>query len=283
MNNTFKLSNNIFNYDLSATEITVLAALYSVYTHSHTAVAVKIKQSTLAKKCGFKKSDTVSNAIGKLLRKGLILGAQRQLTQKGYPSTYIYILPRIDKNTGYFYISRKVFERRLTPVQMRMYLFIAKCIQAKTKTCWQSYNDISVKLGISRSSVIKTIKELVQFHLIAKIKIKKQDNSYSDNHYVLLDLHLPVKFTKRKRLKLSPTVFSLANKQHCSNHHNHYIYYTISKKGACQVFLQKRKNCFSFSSRGSPKKRKSYIEPTISTRRKNKRIKIIHRVDSLVL
>ena len=61
-----KLSNQIFDLKLTASELTVYAymcSLPSEYIMLDGAAAVKVKQATIASKCGIKAVQTVANAI----------------------------------------------------------------------------------------------------------------------------------------------------------------------------------------------------------------------------
>ena len=48
---------------------------------------------------------------------------------------------------------------------------------------WNSFNDISRALQISKNKIVSVIKELVELGFIIKTKVMKKDGSYSDNHY----------------------------------------------------------------------------------------------------
>ena len=48
---------------------------------------------------------------------------------------------------------------------------------------WNSFNDISRALQLSKNKIVSVIKELVELGFIRKTKVLKKDGSYSDNHY----------------------------------------------------------------------------------------------------
>ena len=72
--NLFKMPNDIFGGKLSAGEIKVLAALYSLRSKSiyRGQKYVKVNQATIARICGFSSARTVSSAIAKLSLYGYI-------------------------------------------------------------------------------------------------------------------------------------------------------------------------------------------------------------------
>ncbi len=194
----FKMPNSIFNYKLSATELTVLTALYSLrsrYTYKGYKY-VKVNQKTIASLCGFKSTVTVSKAVDKLCRLNLI-GIRRYYDDVKRLGAYVYCVPVITNR--YFFVNRNIFKYKLTVSQMRMYLFFCKCSESRSKRFWQSYNDICRLLGLKRCAVIKTISELVGLGLIKKYKKVKKNRSYTDNHYKIVSLTIKCKIKRKKR------------------------------------------------------------------------------------
>ena len=63
-----------------------------------------------------------------------------------------------------------------------MYLFVCRAV-TKKNDMWNSFNDISRALQISKNKIVSVIKELVELGFIIKTKVMKKDGSYSDNHY----------------------------------------------------------------------------------------------------
>lgn len=178
MQGFFRMNNDIFEYRLTPNEYCVLAYLYSC-ADKHTCTA-KVKQSKIAEKCGIRQVETIARIISRLKEKGLIADSERRLKQNLIYGTYRYTLKRI-KPHSFFCVPRFVVGK-LTGIQMRMYLFVCKCLD-KTKKMWNSYNDISRQLGINRKSAIATIRELIDKGFLKKKTVLKKDGSYSDNHY----------------------------------------------------------------------------------------------------
>ena len=179
----FRMNNDILDLGLSPNEIKVAVCLYScVFKNNY---YVQIKQSTIADRCGIKKTETVSNIICKLQRKGVIEGVSRPHKKDGNLGTYIYKLKSI-ATRGFFKVKRYILGK-LTGIQLRMYLFVCRAIVEKKNDMWNSFNDISRSLQIGRNKVIAVINELVELGVIVKSRVLKKDGSYSDNHYAIAD------------------------------------------------------------------------------------------------
>lgn len=186
----FRLGNDILDCGLTPNELKVAVCLYSCVFKNH--FIVKIKQKTIAQKCGIKRLETVANIICSLQRKGIIQYVSRHQRANGWLGTYIYRLKMIPLK-GYFKVKRYILGK-LNGVQLRMYLFICRGI-TKKNDMWNSFNDISRALQIGRNKVIATINELVKLGFIHKTKILKKDGSYSDNHYSISE---PEQQTKKE-------------------------------------------------------------------------------------
>ena len=90
----FKLSNKIFESGLTAQEIAVYAymsSLPSEYPMLDDAAAVKVKQSTIAQKCGIKVVQTVAKVIALLSEKELVVPLKREIKANKHKGKYVYI------------------------------------------------------------------------------------------------------------------------------------------------------------------------------------------------
>ena len=241
--NYFKMPNNIFAYDLTATELSVLAVLYAKGIHTQKGFCAYIKQSTIAKTLNIKSTKTIANAIKNLSNKSLIITVNRRRKSNGLLGTYSYTLPTATTDK-YFKVKRNFFKFKLSTVQMRMYLFIAKCIDVRLEKCWNSYNDIASKLNIARSSAIKTIRELIKLKALFCLKVKNKDNSYSDNHYSF-EPFIKVKM-KIKRAITLPMLSPSTKKEQKIFNYNIKLIITI-----CQFIFFKVKNSLFIYIRGS--------------------------------
>ena len=228
-----KLNNSILDCGLSVNELKVAVCLYScLYNNKNT---VQIKQSTIAHKCKFKQVRTVSDIICRLQRKGIIEKVIRPHKANGHLGTYIYTLKRI-VSKGYFKVKRYILDK-LSAVQLRMYLFVCRAI-TKKNDMWNSFNDISHALQIGRNKVIEVINSLVRLGFIKKIKIKKKDGSYLDNHYSICDE--PAKDDINRKMP-EPPAKRLGQKEKIVYVNYNAIYLL------CQVI---EKNCFIYFDNG---------------------------------
>ena len=247
----FKLSNSIFDLKLSASELTVYAymcSLPSEYTMLDGAT-VKVKQATIASKCGIKAVQTVSKLITSLTEKSLVEPVKRSVKRNGYKGTYMYKIKKLSTENSFFFVDRAVFGQ-LNPRQMMIYLFICKSYNTQICDCWNSYADISAQTGMKRETVIQTISELEALKLIRKSKRKSRDNRrvYVDNHYVLI-VYIKGTFKGRKRKAVVPLLQPQFNfKSHNSNLRKLEVVYKFSIPQS----LKKVKSFFSNFLRGSP-------------------------------
>lgn len=238
------MPNDVFEKNLTCSELTVLTAVYSLRSRSiyRGNKYIKISQKSIASICGFKSTVTVSRAIDKLCRLGYITRINRYYDDYKKLGTNIYTIPTV--RGKYFFVSRTIFKYHLTAAQMRMYLFFCKCSDSLSKQFWNSYNDICQALSLKRSAVIKTITELCDLGLIKKYRIVKKDGSYSDNHYKVIKLLPPKrKIHKKGRCRFAPTSSNVCISKHKSNR-------TFMINQFCQkvkIFL------LFFYLRGSPK------------------------------
>ena len=248
-----KLSNSIFDLKLSASELTVYAymcSLPSEYIMLDGAAVMKVKQATIASKCGIKAVQTVSKVITSLIEKSLVEPVKRSVKRNGYRGTYMYKVKKLSTENSFFFVDRSVFGQ-LVPRQMMIYLFICKSYNSQLADCWNSYADISAQTGMKRETVIQTIVELEAMKFIRKSKRKSRENRrvYVDNHYILI-LYVKGTFKGRKRKAVAPSIQPHFNfKSHNSNLRKLEVVYKFS----IPQELKKVKSFFiNFLKRGSP-------------------------------
>ena len=251
----FKLSNKIFESGLTAQEIAVyayLSSLPSEYPMLDDAAAVKVKQSTIAQKCGIKAVQTVAKVIALLSEKELVVPLKREIKANKHKGTYVYTVKKLPIDDGFFFVDSHIFGR-LVPRQMMIYLFLCKAYSSKLKDSWNSYNDIANQTGMKRETVIKTISELEAMKLIAKSRRKSNHNKrvYVDNHYQIIffvrgKIRKVCKKIARLHCKYSRTEKLLNNSQKLNSNNSTYLQ-------NCQVvfgnFFEKGQ---FFLNRGSP-------------------------------
>ncbi len=247
-----KLSNSIFDLKLSASELTVYAymcSLPSEYITLDGAAAAKVKQATIASKCGIKTVQTVAKVITSLTEKSLVEPVKRSVKRNGYKGTYMYKVKKLPTENSFFFVDRAVFGQ-LNPRQMMIYLFICKSYNTQICDCWNSYADISAQTGMKRETVIQTIAELEALKLIRKNRRKSYSNRrvYVDNHYILI-LYVKGSFMGRKRKAVAPSIQPHFNfKSHNSNLRKLEVVYKFS----IPQELKKVKSFFINFLRGSP-------------------------------
>ncbi len=84
-----KLSNKIFELGLTSKELSIYAYLCSLPNDylMLSGTAVKVKQSTIAQKCGIKSVQTVAKVINSLAEEGLVIPLKRSVKDNGYKGT----------------------------------------------------------------------------------------------------------------------------------------------------------------------------------------------------
>ena len=87
-----KLSNKIFELGLTSKELSIYAYLCSLPNDypMFSGTAIKVKQSTIAQKCGIKSVQTVAKVINSLAEEGLVIPLKRSVKDNGYKGTYLY-------------------------------------------------------------------------------------------------------------------------------------------------------------------------------------------------
>lgn len=239
-----KLPNEILNMKLTANELAVLFYLSSIYACGRDSDTFCVKQSTIAKKCGIKTTQTISKITASLSDKGLII-CRRCIYDNNSTGMIYYTLKLPAAATGYFSVQRQILNEQLTPVQLRVYLFICRSLSPTLGRCWNSYNDLAKLIGISRSKAIEIIAQLVRKNVIGKQKIKTRSNKrvYGDNHYTVVCYvrHRPIRrklggrFNRNKNVRLpflknSPT----GQSANLSLNNTSSASYNTTKSSVCQ-------------------------------------------------
>ena len=199
-----KLPNAILEINLTAGELAVLFYLLSIYTGKGDTVCVK--HSTIAWKCGFKTTQTVSRITTSLSDKGLI--TQRRCVYENNITGMIFYTMHISSSVSgeYFFVDRRIFNEGLTAMQLKVYLHICRALSPSLGKCWNSYNDLAKLIGISRSKAIELVAQLVQKNVIRKQRIKTSANKrvYGDTHYMIVrySAHRPIRKKANKKIGL---------------------------------------------------------------------------------
>ena len=242
-----KISNMIFDLGLNAKELSIYAYLCSLLSDYPMldGTVVKVKQATIAQKCGLKAVQTVARIINSLAVKGLVVTVKRSTKANGHKGTYIYEVKKLPTNDSFFFVDRSVFGK-LVPRQLMIYLFICKSFSLQLKDCWNSYNDIAAQTGMKRETIIETISELEHMKLLRRSRRKAKDNKrvYVDNHYFLI---MYVRGKIRKQGKKIARLYLQCNRTDLSLYKSfNFTCYNNIKKMICQVSGN------TFYKRGSP-------------------------------
>ena len=235
-----KLPNEILEMNLTAKELAVIFYLSSIYASGRDTVCVK--QSTIAKKCGIKTTQTVSKITASLSDKGLII-CRRCIYDNNSTGMIYYTLKLPTASKGYFSVQRHILNEQLTPVQLRAYLFICRSLSPSLGRCWNSYNDLAKLIGISRNKAIEIVAQLVSKNVIRKQKIKTLNNKrvYGDNHYTVLCYvpHRPIRKRscgKRQKIGLpSPKNSLMGQSANLSAYNISCVSNNTTEKAFCQV------------------------------------------------
>ena len=241
----FKLPNQIFTFGMDAQEITIYAYLCSLPGIRQTldgCSAVSVKQSTIAHQCGIKSVRTVARVIDSLQEKGLAEAIGRSRKANRHRGSYTYAVRHLSTDAGYFFVDRHIFGR-LVPRQMLIYLFLCKSFSYELNICWNSFNDIAAQTGMKREMVIQTINELVEMHLIVRMRRKARTSSrlFIDNHYQIV-------FFRHGRIRKKRNVRSYRNydrtgcEMHCKSLsvHNHHITFSSECQAVSAQFCKAR-------------------------------------------
>ena len=257
-----KLPNEILEMNLTANELAVLFYLSSIYAHGRDSVCVK--QSTIAKKCGIKTTQTVSKITTSLSEKGLII-CRRCLYENNSTGMIYYTLKLPTASKGYFSVQRHILNEHLSPAQLRAYLFICRSLSPSLGVCWNSYNDLAKLIGISRSKAIEIIAQLTKKNVIRKQKIKTLTNRrvYGDNHYTVVCYvpHRPIhKRSYGKKIGLPSCTSSPAGQSANLSVTNIFrVSHNTTEKAICQVG-----SVFLTSFFEKVKRKKKYIHNNIT-------------------
>lgn len=157
-----------------------------------------VKQETLAKICGFSIL-TVKRGVAKLVADGFITSQRRTVREQGVLGTYVYTIKIFDTTKEYFVMDKKLISR-VNGQAFRVYATFCKLAERRYRRFYQSLNDLSKILGMSKKEVIKAIKKLISAHLVRKYLKKTEAGDFTDNTYEICVFIARPKVAKRKPL-----------------------------------------------------------------------------------
>lgn len=266
MRSYFRLNSKVFDMNLTSNELAVYAYLCSISGTTTTLLGdlVKVKQITIAEKCGIAKAETVSRIVKKLMAAGLIQSVILTVKRDGNRGTNCYIINKLPCSKGYFKVDRNIFKTLNNAKLLRVYLFVCKCIDSKKGYCWNSYSDFAEQLHMNRGEVMSCLKMLAELKLLHKKNVYYDNGSFSDNHYrvrvIKLKKRIRKAYIKRRTVPL--------NHQEVQLKHKYYLRINDSMIIVlCQE--EKQKWLYYFFCRGGYRKRRSCIRPICNNRKRN--------------
>lgn len=84
-------------------------------------------------------------------------------------------------------IPNSAFELQLSPIEFYVLCYLCKCRNSVTGKCFPSYNRISTDCKISRSSVVKAVKQLSMKGIISVTHNYRKQIMRSNSY----EIHLP--------------------------------------------------------------------------------------------
>ena len=178
-----RIPNSFVTRFTQAADLKLACVFYSLI-HSNTkrnllGYEITVKQSTLMSLCGCSLS-TVKRTVRSLSKCGFIKSQKRQMTTPGKLGTYTYTIDAVSTASKYFTMDKKLMSR-LNGNEFRVYAVCCKLADSSHKSFFQSYNDLSKLLGMSRQDVLRTIEKLVKGKFIRKKKIRTRVGDFTDN------------------------------------------------------------------------------------------------------
>lgn len=206
-----RIPNSFVTRFTQAADLKLACVFYSLI-HSNTkrnllGYEITVKQSTLMSLCGCSLS-TVKRTVRSLSKCGFIKSQKRQMTTPGKLGTYTYTIDAVSTASKYFTMDKKLMSR-LNGNEFRVYAVCCKLADSSHKSFFQSYNDLSKLLGMSRQDVLKTIEKLVKGKFIRKKKIRTRVGDFTDNTYTVC-IYVP-----NSRIKKAPRRSSRRQSIHC--------------------------------------------------------------------
>ena len=131
--------------------------------------------------CGCSLS-TVKRTVRSLSKCGFIKSQKRQMTTPGKLGTYTYTIDAVSTASKYFTMDKKLMSR-LNGNEFRVYAVCCKLADSSHKSFFQSYNDLSKLLGMSRQDVLRTIEKLVKGKFIRKKKIRTRAGDFTEPYW----------------------------------------------------------------------------------------------------
>ncbi|WRS28973.1 helix-turn-helix domain-containing protein (plasmid) [Oscillospiraceae bacterium MB08-C2-2] len=198
-----KISNSIFEYGLTSSELLVYCYLSS---KCWLLPYVTIKQSTIAAAVGLSRN-TVMAALAGLDEKELIEKRQRYF--RGYRVSNSYCVCR--PSGGWFRLPKAIFSLPINKSDFAVYLYILRCANKKGKG-FPSTSTIAYGCGISEPRIRMAIKALSRLCLLHKKHYLKLCGAFGCNNFRVLTIRerqaLLTRYRKRKRQSIAEKLWA---------------------------------------------------------------------------
>lgn len=258
----FYIPNSLIETKMLASDLSVAIYLYSVgqaYGNQNLlGLTAKARQQTIASACKMS-VESVSRAVKRLQKRGIIIAKERRINRKGHLGTYTYTLKAIAGK--YFRMCRSV-AKLLEPKELRIYALMCKLKGSVSNMFYHSYSDLAKMLGIGRSEIIKLIKRLIDLNVIHRLHQRTRQGDFGENRYYI--------FRRIKGcIKRRRNVPSIRSFQKILNHHTRTsAFKTASLSYIYHIFLhlssgkRRKMAAFLFYRRGGVRFDGSYVIPT---------------------
>lgn len=183
----FYLPNSLTETKMLPSDFSVAAYLYSIQQaygfDSLLGSCVKVKQATIAQACKIS-VESVSRAVSRLEKLGVIVSKERKLNSNRHLGTYIYTLKKIEGR--YFRVNRTA-AKQLTPKELLCYALFCKLRGNSTNMFFHSYSDLAQMLKLRRSEVIALVNRLLELRVIHKRHQITTMGDYGENRYYIFE------------------------------------------------------------------------------------------------
>lgn len=228
MNGFVKVSNKIFDYNLSPKALFVYAYLCSRVSCLQTTT---VKLDTISKACSMDVK-TITSAVTELEEHKLVC-KQNRYNSRGYLANRYYVTNIVENNNRWFKLDREVFTTDIKATDFMVYCFIICKMSEKDMQAFPSLTTIQEGTYISRGRISKAISYLRSYTFLNRIKRHyRRTRAYRHNRYLQFKCNQSVKKDK-KRVRTSQARTNLNKK---NNFNSVLSVHLIKLK--CNTFLQ---------------------------------------------
>ena len=178
----------IKNTALKGAAFTVALYLYALHG-ANDKNSIKVKQATVAARCGNIDVRSVQNACDTLIAEGIIERDRTIRPDRTY-GTYTYTLP--EQTGSYTYIPKQAISiilnarnisNRLKSTLMRLYAILAMNRENYSNKFFKSYKGISAALCVSEKRAVNLVDILCKLRVLHKYLRKTKCGDYTHNRY----------------------------------------------------------------------------------------------------